>query len=195
VKLALVLAVLAGVALLAAGCGGGAKPPSVASLGTTPSTSGSPSSSSSVFPPGVGGFGASMSTQEGTTAAGIKYTACMRSHGVPNFPDPNAQGEIRITVSPALDPSSPLFQKAEGDCRHLNPAGKGLSPAKLQQVKARMLAFAACMRSQGVPRYPDPTFGSGGMVSQKIGRGDGDPSSPLFRAGQKACQSNRAGGG
>ena len=148
-----------------------------------------------MFPPGVGGFGASMSTQVGTGAAGVKYTACMRSHGVPNFPDPNAQGEITITVSPALNPSSPLFQHAEGDCQHLSPARKGLSPAKQQQVKARMLAFAACMRFHGVPHYPDPTFGSGGMVGQKLGRSDGDPNSPLFRAAQKACQSNRVSGG
>lgn len=114
---------------------------------------------------------------------------------MPNFPDPNARGEITITVSPALDPSSPLFQKAEGDCQHLIPAGKRLSPARQQQIKERALAFAACMRSHGVPHYPDPTFGSGGMVSQKISRSDRDPNSPMFQAAQKACQSNHVGGG
>jgi hypothetical protein len=191
----LFVAVLAGVALVAAGCGGGAKSPSVASVGTTPSSSGNARSSSSLFPPGVGVSGASMSTQVGTGEDGVEYTACMRSHGVPSFPDPNAQGEITITVSPALNPSSPVFQKAEGDCQRLSPARKGLSPAKQQHVKEGALAFAACMRSHGVPHYPDPTFGSGGMVAQKLGRSDGDPNSPVFRAAQKACQSNRVSGG
>jgi hypothetical protein len=136
-----------------------------------------------------------MSIQLGGNAVGVKYTACMRSHGVPNYPDPNSQGVITITVSSALNPSSPLFQKAQGDCQKLLPAGKPLSPSRQQQIKTRMLAFAACMRSHGLPHYPDPTFGSGGMVSQSISRSEADPNSPVFQAAQKACQSNRASGG
>ena len=187
----LLAAGLASLALFAVGCGGGAKSPSVASLGTPPSGSAGASSSANLFSPGVDGFGASMSTQVGTGAAGIQYTACMRSHGVPNFPDPDAQGTLTITVSPSLNPSSPLFQKAETDCRHLLPARKGLSQAQQQRMKTRLLAFAACMRSHGFPHYPDPIFGSGGMVSQGIGRNDGiDPNSPIYQAAQKTCQSN-----
>ena len=137
-----------------------------------------------------------MSTGVGTGAAGIKYTACMRSHGVPRFPDPDAQGTLTITVSAALNPSSPIFQSAEADCGHLLPARKGLSHAQQQRMKTRLLAFAACMRSHGFPRYPDPTFGSGGMVSQGFGRSDGiDPGSPLFRAAQKTCQGKAVPGG
>jgi len=187
---ALALVVLAGVGLLAAGCGGGSKSPSVASLGTTRSNNAT-GSDSSLFPPGIGGFGASMSTQVGTGPAGVEYTACMRSHGVPNFPDPDAQGTLTITVSPSLNPSSPLFQEAEADCQHLLPTRKGLSSARRQLMKQRLLAFAACMRSHGFPRYRDPTFGPGGMVSQGTNRDDGmDPNSPIFQAAQKACQQN-----
>lgn len=130
-----------------------------------------------------------MSTEVGTGAAGARFAACMRSHGVPSYPDPDGQGVITITVSSALNPSSPLFQKALAGCQKLLPAGKALSPARQQQMKKRMLAFAACMRSHGVPHYPDPTFGSGGMVSQGTSRSEGDPSSPIFQAAQKACQS------
>lgn len=185
----LLLAVgLASLALLAAGCGG-AKTPSVASLATTPARS-SASSSRLLFapPPGSGGgFGGTTSTQVGV-AAGDRYAACMQSHGVPNFPEPNAQGTLSITSSPSLNPSSPLFQKAEADCDHLIPAGKGLSQAQQQKRDSRLLAMAACMRSHGVPNYPDPTFGSGGMVSQGFSRSEGvDPNSPIFKAAQKAC--------
>jgi hypothetical protein len=190
--------VLAGIASLAVGCGAEAKPPSVASLGTTPprnSSSNSAGSSPSSLPPGGFVAGATMSTQVGAGAAGVEYAACMRSHGVANYPDPDDQGVLTITITAALDPSSPLFEKALADCQKLIPAGKALSPAKQQRLKTLALAFAACMRSHGVPHYPDPTFGSGGMVSQKIGRRDGDPSSPLFRAGQRACHSNRGNGG
>lgn len=118
----------------------------------------------------------------------MKFTACMRSHGVPNFPDPDAHGTITITVSTSLNPSSPLFEKAVGDCKHLLPAGTAPSPALQQRMKAGALAFAACMRSHGVPRYPDPTFSNGG-VSQSISRRNGvDPSSPIFQAAQKTCR-------
>jgi hypothetical protein len=190
------LVLLALLALLAAGCGGGAKAPSVASLGTTTTSSGSNAASTTLFPPGIGGFGGSMSTEVGTGAAGIKFTACMRTHGVPNFPDPDATGTLTITISPSLNPASPLFQRAEADCQHLLPPRKGLSQARQQQMKQTMLAFAACMRSHGFPHYPDPKFGPGGMVSQGIGRSEGiDPTSPIYQRAQKACQGNRAGGG
>jgi hypothetical protein len=181
--------------VLLAGCGGGAKAPSVASLGTTPSSN-SRSSSSSLFPTGVGGNGASMSTEVGTGAAGMHFAACMRSHGVPGFPDPDSRGTLTITVSPSLNPSAPVFQRAEGVCQRLLPATKPLIQARQQQMQQRLLALAACMRSQGFPHYPDPTFGHGGMVSQGIGRNDGiDPRSPIYQTAQKTCQANHVGGG
>lgn len=183
------LAVFAGVALGAAGCGAGAKPPSIASIGTTSSGgSDSASSSSSSLPPGGLVAGTSMSTDVGTGAAGVGYASCMRSNGVPNYPDPDEKGVITITISSALDPGSPQFRNALAHCQKLIPAGKAPSPAQQQRMKTLALAFAACMRSHGVPRYPDPTFGSGGMVSQKLSRSDGDPSSPVFQAAQKTCQ-------
>ena len=186
------LAGFASLALLVAGCGGGAKSPSVASLETTTSSgAGSSATSSKGFPPS-GDFpaGSSISTQVGTGGAGVKYSACMRSHGVPNYPDPDSQGVITITISSALNPSSPLFQKAQDSCQGLRPAGNGLSAARQQQLKARLLAFAACMRSHGVPNYPDPTFGAGGMVSQRFSQGEVARDSPIFQAAQQTCQSN-----
>jgi hypothetical protein len=114
----------------------------------------------------------------------------MRGHGVPSYPDPDDQGVITIDSSLGIDPSSPLFQKALTVCQKLIPAGRTLSPTRQQQMKERLLAVAACMRSHGVPRYPDPTFGPGGMVSQKISRSSVDPSAPIFRSAQKACRSN-----
>lgn len=55
-------------------------------------------------------------------AAALKYAACMRSNGVPDFPDPNAQGQIQINAAGAssLVPSSAQFQKAQTDCKSLD---------------------------------------------------------------------------
>lgn len=191
------LAALASISLLASGCGG-PKRPSVASLGTTTSNDAgsgvSHGSGAFSLPPGAG-VGSSISTSLGRGAAGVKFTACMRSHGVPNFPDPDGQGTITITVSASLNPSSPAFQRGFAACRRLIPpgseAGHTLSQAQQQQMKARVLAFAACMRSHGVPNYPDPKFSTGG-VSQGLNAKRGiDPKSPIFQAAQKTCQSQR----
>jgi hypothetical protein len=185
------VAALAGVALLLAGCGGSSSPGVAKLKTTTPSGANSGTGAdSTLFPADVAGSGGSMSTQVGTGRAAVKFSDCMRAHGVPRFPDPNAQGTLTITVSPALDPSSPLFQKAESDCGHLLPPAKGLSLAMQRRLKKGLLAFAACMRSHGLANYPDPKFGPGGMVSQGTSRSSGiDPNSPTYQAAQKACQS------
>ena len=51
----------------------------------------------------------------------LKFVECMRANGVPNFPDPGANGQFRITDE--IDPNSPGFQQAMGACRDLVPGG------------------------------------------------------------------------
>ena len=51
----------------------------------------------------------------------LKYSQCMRSHGVPNFPSPG-----QPTTSPAGSPvniNSPTFVAATNACQHLLPSG------------------------------------------------------------------------
>jgi hypothetical protein len=53
-------------------------------------------------------------------AAALKYSDCMRSNDVPNFPDPNGQGLIQINnATGTLDQGSPQFQKAAAACKRL----------------------------------------------------------------------------
>ena len=49
----------------------------------------------------------------------LKWSECMRANGEPNFPEPNGQGLIKIT----MDPNSPKFQKAEKACRSVGGGG------------------------------------------------------------------------
>jgi hypothetical protein len=51
----------------------------------------------------------------------------MRDHGIKDYPDPNAQGGIQISMSPGsdLDPNSPLFKAADRACAHLRGAPGG----------------------------------------------------------------------
>ena len=54
--------------------------------------------------------------------AGLKFAACMRSHGVPNFPDPSGGGGIQIPVGSGINPRSPAFQSAQRSCASCCPA-------------------------------------------------------------------------
>ena len=62
----------------------------------------------------------------------LKYSQCMRAHGVTDFPDPNADGGIQIEMrkGSALDPNSPVFKAAQASCEKELPGGpKGVTTA------------------------------------------------------------------
>jgi hypothetical protein len=169
----LVLIALAALAFTAAGCGSKAATPSVAQVATTTTTS-------------TNGTQSSSSQRDN----GRRFSACMRSHGVTKFPDPSSDGGINIRTGPGMNPASPLFQAAQRACQKLMPRPKNVSPAAAAKAQAAMLKFSACMRAHGLKDFPDPTF-SGGMVQLGIKKSAGlNPSSPIFQAAQKACQSN-----
>ncbi|HTX06972.1 MAG TPA: hypothetical protein VME22_00090 [Solirubrobacteraceae bacterium] len=84
----------------------------------------------------------------------------MRSHGVPNFPDPTATGGIPpISASSGINPGSPAFQAAQSACHKLMPGGHGPVHASAALV-AKWLRISECMRRHGVPGFPDPRFGA-----------------------------------
>jgi len=66
--------------------------------------------------------------QRQATAQALRYVACMRTHGVPNMPDPqvNSQGiEFRIGGPNGSGPSPnfPVFHAAMQTCQKLLPGG------------------------------------------------------------------------
>ena len=95
----------------------------------------------------------------GTSPQGIKYSDCMRSHGVPDFPDLNANGSVNLPST--INPQSPVFESASATCARLRPQGSPPPPITLAQQKS-FDANAKCMRTHGIPDFPDPTFGPGG---------------------------------
>jgi len=186
---AFAVAAAASVLLVAAGCGGGGKSPSVASLGGTTtsssSRSASPPAGSAQSSGGGGGANLTLKTQNGE-----KLAQCMRSHGVPNFPDPSASGELSIGAGSGIDPRSPKFQRAMQACQKLLPNGGQPSPQQVAKAQKAALAFSQCMRKHGVKDFPDPTF-SGNSIQMRItGRPGSDlnPNSPTFQRARTACQ-------
>jgi hypothetical protein len=123
--------------LLAAGCSGGGSP-------------------------GVARVASSTTAATTTTQNGlVAFSRCMRSNGVPNFPDPQRVGgrSLKLTVQ-RIENGNPRFPAAQRACNHLLPNGGNGQQETAQQHRtqlADMLSFARCMRSHGLSRFPDPT--------------------------------------
>jgi hypothetical protein len=153
-----VAAALVGLAILAAGCGGSS------GTGTTGSSSG------------------------GAMARALAYARCMRSHGIADFPDPVTPpgGGVAFSVHGGpgsdLNPSNPRFTAADQACRALSPAGEQ-PPAPSAAKLAAGVRWARCLRSHGVPGFPDPDS-QGAFDSGRF-----DTASPAFQTASSACGS------
>jgi hypothetical protein len=64
-------------------------------------------------------------SQTQNKAAALKFSICMRSHGFPNFPDPNANGAIAGGSGSGNDQATPQFQAAKKTCSQQTGYGKG----------------------------------------------------------------------
>ena len=109
----------------------------------------------------------------------LARSQCMRAHGAPNFPDPikaNGSEGFPGTVRQA-DGSMTI----EGTAAH----GSALS----EHQKESFVAQARCIRTHGVPNFPDPRFGPRGWgVSVPLKAGQ-DPDSPAILKAEKTCAS------
>ena len=90
--------------------------------------------------------------------ATVNFAACVRSHGVPGFPDPSSPRQFKTSFAGIQ--GSPAFQAATKACQDFlpggGPSGQGAAPASHAQIAAE-LAFALCLRSHGFPSFPDPS--------------------------------------
>jgi hypothetical protein len=126
------------IALISAGCG------STTANGTASSGSNTGSSASS----------GSGSTQATKREKAVKFAECVRAHGVPHFPDPDATGNFNFGV----DVSAAVFTNAVNACKALQPPGS-LSAKRSTKQQSAALRFAQCVRANGVPDFPDPVNG------------------------------------
>ena len=121
-----------------------------------------------------------------TAEAARAYAQCIRDNGVPDFPDPDANGELR---GPAHEKQNdPKFQAAQEKCRDLAPGGEHekSDPATVEQLRK----FSQCMRDNGLPDFPDPD-----PNGQLRGTGHEQQDNPTYRAAMEACRGKLPGGG
>jgi hypothetical protein len=131
------------------------------------------SSSSSAAAAGGG------SPSNSASASAVAYSACMRSHGVPDYPDPEADGNLPKGNAQAFGVSDSHYRTAERACQYLLPSSNttfaasltqclengDCPPAVVQRALTEGKKFARCMRNRGVPNWPDPTVDSMGRPS------------------------------
>jgi hypothetical protein len=160
-------------ALFTAGCGGGGSPgvASVTSSTTTATTT---------------------TTTTTTTNALVAFSRCMRSNGVPNFPDPQllVGGNLKLTIH-QLATTTPQVKAAMSACNHLLPNSGSAAQETAQQTRtqiAALLAFARCLRSHGFPSFPDPS-GSGQLTHQMLATAGIDLHQPAVVQAADVCTS------
>jgi hypothetical protein len=129
--LALAPVVAAGVsaASLLAGCGGG-------SNGATPNAA----------PP----------LQRQATVALRDLARCVRAHGLPGFPDPEV-GSDGVARFPDSAPRVPLAarQACQAAAARIPPGYTTTTPVSSGDFQ-KLLQLARCIRSHGIPDWPDP---------------------------------------
>jgi hypothetical protein len=113
----------------------------------------------------------------------------MRSHGVPDFAEPDSNGNFNVP------PGSVSSQETAANqvCNHLLNTDTQLSAARTQRTLGQLVKYSRCMRAHGVPGFPDTT-----TISGAIGEPGGftfdtaglnlDQRSPQYHAAQQACQ-------
>ncbi|MGH3808745.1 MAG: hypothetical protein ACRDRU_19380 [Pseudonocardiaceae bacterium] len=120
--------------------------------------------------------------------AGIAYAQCMRDNGVPDFPDPNADGSFALGHD-QFDRDDPTFRAAQEACSDLAPGREHQDTGDPELVE-QMREFSQCMRDNGLPDFPDPDADGRLRGLGHEARGD-----PKYQAALETCRDKLPGGG
>ena len=160
------LAALAIVAVIGAGCSSGAADNS--------STTASPSSTD---------------TKNTVREKAVKFSACVREHGVAAFPDPDASGELtidEIANGSSLDTSTATFKNAISACKELQPPGF-MGGKRSAEKQEHALEFAQCIREHGVKDFRDPINGEPLVDTNRIPSSARPGGMTILNAAMQTC--------
>jgi hypothetical protein len=170
-----VLGVCAALALVAAGCGSSGSSSSSTSASTTTATA------------AAQGAGAPSAAQ---IQARVNLAKCARAHGI-DLPDPSANGTFGSRNAITLENIVRQYGQTKVNevlqaCRQylvIAFPNLALTPAQRAQRRQALFQFAACMRSHGVPNFPDPGAGAAAIKPGEI-----NPNSPAFKSALTRCR-------
>lgn len=127
--------------------------------------------------------GSSSSKHSASASNAVKYADCVRSHGIPNFPDPGTTAAYHFIAQ--LNPSAPAVESAQNACAKYGSALAPPTRPSTSQMRA-LVKLSQCMRDHGVPNFPDPT-GNNAETYQLIARLGINPKTPAFGHAAAAC--------
>jgi hypothetical protein len=117
-----------------------------------------------------------------------EWATCMRTNGDPNQTDPtiDAYGVINITMRDVSQAVASEAHGSSGPCSQYELAAENaLREGRQYQPpdQNQMVQYTDCMRTHGVPKYPDP-----GADGKTDFNGTGvDPNSPFVENANKVC--------
>jgi hypothetical protein len=167
------VALAALVSLISAGCGSN----------TSSETGRSGTASTGTASSGTASYTGTARTKKLTAQEkGVKFSECIRAHGVSDFPDPDAKGEYQygVSVSPAV------WQRAVHACKELEPPG-ALSAKRSPKQQSAALRFAQCVREHGVKDFPDPVEGEPLIDTYKIPSSNRPGGMTILNAATQKC--------
>lgn len=141
---------------------------------------------------------ASSSKPANGAQAAYKFSACMRQHGVSNFPDPivhttgNSQS-IGIRIDPTIS-GSPAFKSANNACQGImgGPPNQAQQQARIRYKIEHYVVFARCMRSHGLTSFPDPNS-QGNIPPNLLAQAGISIQQPNVIAAARACAPESGG--
>jgi hypothetical protein len=157
-------AMAAGLAVLAAACGGA-----------------SPAVSSASHPPGYQLYHAYSQCMRSHGAPFWPEPSEVMAQGVWDNPY-----TYKITPRILAQEHGPDWQAALTACQKLAPRALPYTAAQVSALRSRLQKLAACMRTHGITHFPSPAAGPYGAGFASPGPGV-NPDSAQFRAAQRAC--------
>ncbi len=165
------------IAIVLAGCGGGQD--GVAVAADAPAATGSATTEA----PGA-------TSEEDAEEAMLAFAKCMREQGVDmDDPTPDENGTLRFDMTRPDEGDRESMRTAMEACGDLMAAARPqVSDEDRAEREEQQLAFAKCMREQGID-MPDPSSGGGpGSSGTRI-----DPDDPATQKAMSACQDEVGG--
>lgn len=125
------------------------------------------------------------STKTDDAELGRKFAACMRAEGI-DVPDPGPGGGVAMKALPAGEEGAAQARKQDAameKCREFLPTGgeaAKLSPEDMESMRE----YSRCMRSNGLPDFPDPDPATGAIRIDP----DAEVDQESVRTAAEACQ-------
>lgn len=147
--------------------------------------------------PAAGNAAAGAEAAGGSSDQAARFAQCMREHGIKQFPDPDASGNLTIeTVAngSSIDTNGAAFKQASAACKDLQPAGF-VGHKRTAEEQQQALKFAQCVRDNGVKDFPDPAPDGPLIDTTRMPGNPNARSIPGLQAAMQKCREFAANAG